>query len=101
MGYFIFLLLPLSSVGFLFIRSKKRSTFIVDCLFILNAIIYFLPVLDRIFNESNGGVIWDSETKLWTLVDYITIFPICAIVQFILFVIKIALVTNPTKEDQL
>lgn len=98
MGYFIFLLLPLSSIAFLFIRSKKRSTFIVDFLFVLNAIIYLFPVFQMISKVSKGQATWDQETKFWLLVDYITIFSICAAVQFILIIIKIALVTNPVKE---
>ncbi len=104
MGYFIFLLIPLTSFGLMFLRDSKRDRKItLSILMGINAVFYLFPALLAFANTPDGESMWNENTgggaALWL---YIFVLPLSAIFQFILIILKIVNAANSSfdKKDK-
>ena len=92
----IFFLIPLSSIGLLFLKDdKKERKQIMNGLLIMNAFFFLIPIFMAYSNNPAGESMWNENTgggaALWL---YIIILPISAIVQLVLLILKIVFATN-------
>ncbi len=88
---FVFIAVPVTGIFLLFLKDKdKDRRFLLNALIVFNNIIYFGPILlaflntpkeESMWNEATGGGSW-----LWA---YILVFPLCAVIQLILFIVKL------------
>ncbi|NKI33279.1 hypothetical protein [Croceivirga thetidis] len=95
----LFGILPLVSIGLLFIKdANKKRRIILNILLILNAIVFTLPMLaaylstaegESMFNENTGG-----GAYLWF---YMFLLPLCGFVLFVLLILKIVFAYVPKK----
>lgn len=91
MGIIIFLIIPLSSIAFLFVKdNNKIRRLILNVLLILNALLFLFPLLLAYSNTPSGESMWNENTgggaSLWL---YIIIFPLTIAIQVILFILKL------------
>lgn len=96
MEIIIFLLIPLSSVGLLFIKDdKKERKQIMNGLLIMNAVFFLSPKFMAYSYTPSGESMWNENASggavLWL---YIIILPISAIAQLVLLILKIVFATN-------
>lgn len=96
MGAIIMLLIPLSSIGLLFLKdAKKERKLIMNILLILNALFFLSPMIMAFFNTPHGESMWNENTGggafLWL---YLLVLPVSGIVQIILLVLKITYANN-------
>lgn len=96
MGIILFFLIPLSSIGLLFLKdTKKKRKYVLNVLLILNAFLFLIPMILAYFNTPPGESMWNENTGggvlLWL---YIIIFPICALAQLTLLILKIVHASN-------
>ena len=92
----LFLLIPLSSIGLLFLKDvKKERKQTMNGLLIMNAIVFLSPIFMAYSNTPTGESIWDENSgggaALWL---YIIILPISVIVQLVLLTLKIVFAMN-------
>ncbi|SHJ98231.1 hypothetical protein [Pseudozobellia thermophila] len=87
---FLFLILPISSIGLLFVTdSNPQRKLILNGLLILNAIVYLLPIAYAYFNTPKGGNMWDENGPGAVLWLYMILLPLCVIAQVVLLILKI------------
>lgn len=91
-----FLLIPLSSIGLLFLKDvKKERKQTMNGLLIMNAIVFLSPIFMAYSNTPTGESIWNENSgggaALWL---YIIILPISMIVQLVLLTLKIVFAIN-------
>lgn len=91
-----FLLIPLSSIGLLFLKDvKKERKQTMSGLLIMNAIVFLSPIFMAYSNTPTGESIWNENSgggaALWL---YIIILPISMIVQLVLLTLKIVFAIN-------
>jgi|SRR5690554_6114173 len=92
----LFLLIPLSSIGLLFLKDvKKERKQTMNGLLIMNAIVFLSPIFMAYSNTPTGESIWNENSgggaALWL---YIIILPISVIVQLVLLTLKIVFAMN-------
>lgn len=86
----LFMILPISSVGLLFIGdSNPQRKLILNGLLILNAIIYLFPMGYAYFLTPKGGNMWDENGPGAILWLYMIILPLCVIAQVVFLILKI------------
>lgn len=91
MEVFLFLLLPLSGIGLLFLNDKnKERKKIMNLMLVMNILFFFSPLMKAYFNSPSGESMWNENTGggayIWL---YIIVLPISALIQLILIVLKI------------
>lgn len=96
MEIIIFLLIPISSIGLLFLKdSKKERKQIMNGLLITNAILFLSPIFMAYSITPTGESMWNENTgggaALWL---YLIILPISAIIQLVLLILKIVFATH-------
>lgn len=96
MEIIIFLLIPISSIGLLFLKdSKKERKQIMNGLLIMNAILFFSPLFMAYSHTPSRESMWNENTGggayLWL---YILILPISTIIQLVLLILKIVFAVN-------
>lgn len=91
MEVFLFLLLPLSGIGLLFLNDKnKERKKIMNLMLVMNILFFFSPLMKAYFNSPSGESMWNENTGggayIWL---YIIVLPVSALIQLILIVLKI------------
>lgn len=92
----LFLLIPISSVVLLFLKdTKKERKIILNILLILNVFFYLTPLIIAFFSTPAGESMWNENTgggaAIWL---YFIVFPVSAIAQLILLILKIVHATK-------
>ncbi|RTE55447.1 hypothetical protein EHW67_02455 [Arenibacter aquaticus] len=86
----IFLILPISTI-FLFILKDNNRTRrnILNFILIANTSLFLFPLAYAYLATGSGGNMWNENGPGAILWLYMLILPICGIIQFILFLLKI------------
>jgi hypothetical protein len=92
----LFLLIPLSSIGLLFLKdAKSQRKQVMNVLLILNAVLFLSPLIMAYLETPSGENMWSDNSGggafLWL---YLIVLPICAIIQLVLLVLKINFAIN-------
>lgn len=96
MAVILFLLIPLSSIGLLFLKDeKKERKQIMNVLLIINALVFLSPLFLAYSNTPTGESMWNENTgggaALWL---YLIIFPLSGLAQITLLILKVVFVTK-------
>lgn len=96
MAVILFLLIPLSSIGLLFLKDeKKERKQIMNVLLIINALVFLSPLFLAYYNTPTGESMWNENTgggaALWL---YLIIFPLSGLAQITLLILKVVFVTK-------
>lgn len=96
MEVILFLLIPLSSIGLLFLKDeKKERKQIMNVLLIINALVFLSPLFLAYSNTPTGESMWNENTgggaALWL---YLIIFPLSGLAQITLLILKVVFVTK-------
>ncbi len=87
----IFLLIPISSIGLLFVKDyNARRREIMNVLLIINTFLFLSPLIKAYTSTPAGESMWNENTgggaNLWL---YFIILPVCLIIQAVLATLKI------------
>lgn len=96
MEIILYLLLPISSIAFVFLEDKKKGRKeVMNALLIMNAIFFLSPLIMAYTNTPEGESMWNENSgggaSLWL---YIIVLPISLIAQFVLITLKIVFATK-------
>lgn len=94
----IFLLIPLLSIVFCFVKDYKTTrNSVLNIILITNCVIYLLPILLAYFSTPKGGNMWDENGAGAYLWFYMILIPICFLVMLILGILKFIFRNNSKK----
>lgn len=87
----IFLLIPISSVGLMFVKDRNGNRReIMNVLLLINTFLFLGPLIQAYTSTPAGESMWNENTgggaNLWM---YIIILPVCVIIQAVLATLKI------------
>ena len=86
----IFLILPISTIVLLFIKdSKKTRSNILNFVLIVNTLIFCSPLIYAFLKTLPDGNMWSENGPGAVLWSYLILIPFCAIMQFIILILKI------------
>lgn len=96
MAVILFLLIPLSSIGLLFLKDeKKERKQIMNVLLIINTLVFLSPLFLAYSNTPSGESMWNENTgggaALWL---YLIIFPLSGLTQITLLILKVVFATK-------
>lgn len=90
MDLLLFLIIPISSILLLFLKDRNKNRQVaLNILLIINAFFFLIPLFLAYSNTPKGESMWNENTGggavLWL---YLIVFPICAIIQIVLLILK-------------
>lgn len=98
----LFFIIPLSSIGLLFLKDhKKERKIVMNVLLITNALFFLSPLLMAYMNTPPGESMWNENTgggaAIWL---YIIIFPISGLAQLTLIILKAIFASNTYEKEK-